>query len=183
MSVERTLSRGKRDRNLESVQSLSERQNLHVYLEQKAELAVQGECAAQQNLSEAGADMDIRHWERRNSDIALFETNRELESQRLELYKANLWADQAQREKINLCGELEMRNRLFQESRARSCQEIDELRRICCEETDRARQLRIDEMSMQQERDPTTVSQLLTQIHDLQNKVEFLDRCKRILRS
>ena len=45
-SVEVTLSRGKRDRDLESVQTLSERRNLHVYLEQKAELAVQGACAA-----------------------------------------------------------------------------------------------------------------------------------------
>ena len=180
-SVERTLSRGKRDRDLESVQTLSERTDHHAYLEQKTDLAVLGECAAQKILSDAEAHMDIRNWERRNSDIALFENNRELESQRLELYQANLWADQAQREKINFCGELT--NRLFQESRARNCQEIDELRRICCEETDRARQLRIDEMSMQQERDPTTVSQLLTQIHDLQNKVEFLDRRKRILRS
>ena len=32
-----------------------------------------------------------------------------------------------------------MGNRLFQESRARNCQEIEELRRICCEETDRAK--------------------------------------------
>ena len=70
-----------------------------------------------------------------------------------------------------------MRNRLFNESRARDCQEIEELRRICCEGTNRARQLRIDELSLQQE------SELLTQIHDLQNKVnslsdarEFFDR-------
>ena len=30
----------------------------------------------------------------------------------------------AQRENITLCGELEMRNRLFQESRSRNCQEM-----------------------------------------------------------
>ena len=41
-----------------------------------------------------------------------------------------------------------MRNRLFRENRAEDCQEM---RRICCEETDRARQMRIDELSMQQE--------------------------------
>ena len=35
-----------------------------------------------------------------------------------------------------------MRNIILQENRARYCQEIQELRRICCEETDRARQLR-----------------------------------------
>ena len=45
------------------------------------------------------------------------------------------------------------------------------MRRICCKETDRASQARIDELSMHQERNPTTMSQLLTQILDLQNKV------------
>ena len=126
-SVEGTLSRGKRHRDLESVQTLSERRDLQVYLEQEAELAVPGDYAVQRRLPETEADMDIRNWEQRNSDIAINETNRELETQRLEQYQANQWADQAQREKINLCGELEMRNRLFQESRARNCQEIDEL--------------------------------------------------------
>ena len=48
--------------------------------------------------------------------------------------------------------ELEMRNRLFNESRTRSCQEVEELRRICCEDTDRARQARIDELSIHQEK-------------------------------
>ena len=62
--------------------------------------------------------------------------------------------------KIDLCGELEMRNRVFQESQARNCQEIEELRRICCEEIDQARQARIDEVSMHQETTPATVSQL-----------------------
>ena len=54
-----------------------------------------------------------RKREKRSSDMALFETNRELESQRLELYQGHQWADQAQRERINSCGELEMRNRLL----------------------------------------------------------------------
>ena len=79
-------------------------------------------------------------WEQKSSEVALHETHRELESQRLQLHQANQWADQAQREKISSCGELDMRNRLFNESRTRSCQEIQELRRICCEETDRARE-------------------------------------------
>ena len=54
-------------------------------------------------------------------------------------------AGQAQREKVNLCGEFEVRNRLFQESRAKKCRDIEELQRICCEETDRARPLRLDD--------------------------------------
>ena len=61
------------------------------------------------------------------------------------------------------------------DSRAKkNCQEIEELRRICREERERARQLRIDELSLQQERNSSTVSQLLTQIHDLQYKVNSL---------
>ena len=87
----------------------------------------------------------------------------------------------AQREKIRLYGELELKNRLFQENHARGCQEIEELRRVCCEEADRARQARFDELSMHQERNP--VSQLLTQIQDLQNTIKFLVRRKRFLRS
>ena len=67
-----------------------------------------------------------------------------------------------------------MRNRLYPENQTQDCQEIEELRRICCEETDRARQARIDELSMHQERNPTTVSQLLTQIQELQFKVNSM---------
>ena len=112
--------------------------------------------------------MEVKHWEKRNSDIALNAINQEFESQRLQLQQANHWTDQAHREKITLCGDLEMRNRLFRENRAKDCQEIEELRRICCQETDRAI------LSMHQERNPATVSQLLTQVRDLQNKVNSL---------
>ena len=84
--------------------------------------------------------------------MALCEVNQEFESQRFQLQQANRLADQAQRDKISLYGELELRNRLFQESQAKDCQEIEELRRICCEETDLAIQARIDELSMHQER-------------------------------
>ena len=156
---------------LESAQTLSEWRNVHVYLERTPELSVQRKCPTQKRLSEAEAEMDTRNWERRNADIALYETDRELESQRLELYQANQCADQAQREKSNKSGELETRNRFFQEGRAKKCQEIEDTRRICCEGTGSARQLRIDELSLQQERNSSTVSQLLTQIQDLQNKV------------
>ena len=71
----------------------------------------------------------------------------------------------------------------FQENHARDCQEIEELRSICCEEGDRARQARSDKLSLQHEENPTTVSQMMAQIRELQNKSEFLVRCKRILRS
>ena len=64
-----------------------------------------------------------------------------------------------------------MRNRLFQENQTRDCQEIEEWR---CQETDRARQAILDDLSMHAKRDPTSLSQLLTQIQDLQNKVNSL---------
>ena len=67
-----------------------------------------------------------------------------------------------------------MRNRVFRENQAKDCEKIEELRRIWCEETDRARQASIDELSMHPERNPTTVNQLLTQIQDVQNKVNSL---------
>ena len=67
-----------------------------------------------------------------------------------------------------------MRNRLFRENKAKDCQEKEASRRFFCEEADRARQARNDELSLRQERNPTTASQLLTQIQDLQNKVNSL---------
>ena len=52
--------------------------------------------------------MDVRKREKRSSDLSLHETNRQLESPRLELNQANRWADQAKRERISLHGELEL---------------------------------------------------------------------------
>ena len=57
---------------------LSERKNLHEYLEVEAERALQGEYMAQRRLSEAEVGMD-RNWERRNYDITLYETTQQLE--------------------------------------------------------------------------------------------------------
>ena len=37
---------------------------------------------------------------------------------------------------INLCGELELKNRIYQESHTKTSQETEALRRIGCEETD-----------------------------------------------
>ena len=76
-----------------------------------------------------------------------------------------------------------MRKRLFRGHQAKDCQEIEELRRTARGEADRARQARIDELSLQQQRSPTTVSQFLTQIHDLPNKVNSLSKAKEFLRS
>ena len=105
---------------LEKYRILPERKSLHEDLEKEAERTFQGECAAQKRLSEAQVEVDRREWERRNADIALYETTRHLESKRVELYQANQRADQAQREKSWLLGELDTRNkRLSWRSRKR----------------------------------------------------------------
>ena len=174
-SAERVVSTGKRDRDLDSVKIQSDRHSLYVYLEQKAEIAVQGDYSAQRRLAEAEADMDVRKWEMRRADLALHETNRELESQRLELNQSNRLADQAQRERTSLHGELEMRNRLFQESRARDGQEIEELRRFCSLEAEKARQSRIKEVSMNQGRSPSFVNQRMSETSGIAEQGEFLD--------
>ena len=106
---------------------------------------------------------------KKSSGVAFHET-RENESQRLQVHHANLWSDGAWRDRIHLCGELEKRNKLFRESRTKDCQEIQELRRRCCEESDRARQAKLDEWCVQQQRNPHTASQLLTQIRELQDR-------------
>ena len=64
-----------------------------------------------------------------------------------------------------------MRNRLFREHQAKDCQDVEKLRRICCEEnrsSNRSKNWWIVHASRE---DPTTVSQLLTEIQDLQSKV------------
>ena len=73
---------------------------------------------------------------------------------------------------------MELRKRIFQENHARDCQEIEELKSICCEETDQARQPRIKEMSIQQQRGPTTASQMMAQIRDLHKNANSLSDAK-----
>ena len=115
----------------------------------------------------------MREIGRREVLTSLFKRSmQEFESQRFQLHQASRWADQAQRDKISWYGELELRNRLFQEDHARECQEIEELRRICCEETDRARQARIDAFSMHRERNASDL--------EITEQSKFLVRCKSI---
>ena len=149
-SYGKPLLKGRRNRELESVQDaqmereriLSKRRDIHDFLEKKADHAFQGECAAQTRLSEALSELDRREWRMRNADFAHHETGMQLQSHKMELYQANQLTDQTRSEESWLCDELEMRNRAFQEDHERNCQEIEELRRICCTEAERARSTR-----------------------------------------
>ena len=53
-----------------------------------------------------------------------------------------------------------------------------ELQRICYDEANQVRKLKIEELSLRQERYPRTVSRLLKQIHDTQNQVNSLAEAK-----
>ena len=77
----------------------------------------------------------------KKSDFALQEINQEFESQRFQLHQAS------RRGRSGLERQDQLVWRIGIESHARDGQEIGELRRVCCEETDRARQARIDELS------------------------------------
>ena len=127
--------KGKKDRDQNVVHSLRDRENLQKILERKVDSVVRGERMTQQKLFEAEAEVEARNWKKRNSDITLHEINQEFECQRFQLHQVSRWTDQTQRDKISLYGGLELRKKLFQEDHARDCREIEELRRICCEET------------------------------------------------
>ena len=75
------------------------------------------------------------------------------EPHRQQLLMANQWADQAQRERIQLCSEVEMRSHLRQECYVRSCQEIEKLKRRCCQEEKIARQLKLEDDNAQKNQD------------------------------
>ena len=49
-------------------------------IERKADLTVRGEKLAQPRSYEAEADVEVKHWRKRDSDIALYEINQEFES-------------------------------------------------------------------------------------------------------
>ena len=84
------VSKEKKDRGQNVVQTLRDRQHLHKILERQAELAARGEkTLALQRLHEAEADVEVKLWEERNSDIALHEINQEFESQRLQQLREN----------------------------------------------------------------------------------------------
>ena len=108
---------------------------------------VQAENSVQKKWNLNENKMEIQNLKRRSSEYALFESQRELEPQRRQSLKANQWADQAQRERIQLCSELEMKDHLHQESYARSCQEIEKVKRRCYQEENAEKTTKIGTIS------------------------------------
>ena len=114
--------------------------------------------------------MEIQNSEKRSSEYAFFESQRELESQRQQLLMASCWANQAQRERIHLCSELEMKSHLHQEGYARGCQESEELKRRCSQGENAARQQKLEELIAQQNQDS-----LRDQVRKLQERLELIE--------
>ena len=69
-----------------------------------------------------------------------------------------------------------MRNRRFQDSRARDCREIGELRSFSSLEAEKARQSRVEELSTHQGRSPGVVNQLVCGISGIEEQGEFFAR-------
>ena len=120
---------------LESLRKFySDERDLREHLERRARQAIIGENSIQRKLYLNEYKMEIQNLKRRNSEDALTESQRELESRRQLLLEINC-ADQAQRSRIYLCGRLVIKDHLHQECYARrSCREIEELKRCCCRE-------------------------------------------------
>ena len=97
----------------------------------------------------------------------------------MEVDQAHQLTGQSQREKSWFCTKLEMRDRALQEDRTKSHQEIEELRRICSTQAERARQLRIDELSSQEEESESVVNQVMVQIQELQDKINSLSDARK----
>ena len=81
---------------------------------------------------------------------------------------------------IGLCTELEMRDRAFQEDRTNIFQVMEELKRLCCTEAERAR-LRMDELSTQEEESKSAANQFMVQIQALRDKVNSLNNAREFL--
>ena len=96
--------------------------DLRGHLEGRAQQAILGEISIQRKLYSTECNMEIQNIERRNSEYALFESQRELDSQRHKLLDAN-------QSMLNVRdSEWVMKDHLHQESHARCCREIGMLR-------------------------------------------------------
>ena len=82
--------------------------DLRELLERRAQQDFLGENSVQRKFFSTEYNMEFQNLQRRNSEYALFESQRELETRRRQLLEANQWADEAQRQRIHLCSELEM---------------------------------------------------------------------------
>ena len=168
-----SLMTSKRDRGERVGQSMRDRENLHKILERKAESSIQGENEAQKKYQRLKLMWKLEGGSKEVQKLLYMNPIENLKLKDYSFFR-RIYGTMLKAKELVLCGELEMRNKLFQESRTKDGQEIEELRRRCCEESDRARQAKLDELSVMQQRDPQTVSQLLAQMRESKDKANSL---------
>ena len=116
----------------------------------------------------------MQELEAESADMALRELNRQIHSHRMELYHTNQVYENSRREQAWLQAELENRERAHQETRIRTLQEGEVLKRICCADAERSEQLRGGDLSRQELLESqSTVNQLTTLIQELQERVKL----------
>ena len=115
----------------------SDERDLREYFERRLQQAFQGENSVQRKLYSTELNMEMHY----------LIHNVSLNFKKQQLMMANQWADQAQRERMHLCSDLEMKNRLHQKCYARSCQEMEELKRRCYQEENAAKQRKLEEFT------------------------------------
>ena len=142
---------------------LSEHREIRDFLELRADQAAQGGRVAQSRLSEAEHQTRWLPEEQKEyllpeavemqelrveSAGSLQESRAQGHFQMMKLYQANQLSDHSQIEKSWMYTELDRREGVLQEDRVRCLQEIEELKKLCCAEAERAKQLRIHELSV-----------------------------------
>ena len=141
---------------------LSER-NLHEYFEKEPERALQGGWTAQ------------RSWERRNSDIAVNETNQQIESQLIGAVSGESTGWSGSQWKQLIIWRTEIKNRIFQEHHSRDfVNKYRNYKEFAVSKRTESDNCKIDTLSTRKKENPSTVNQLLSQIQELQDKVNSL---------
>ena len=85
-----------------------------------------------QTLSQARSEMNMQVWRVESADMALRVSNRQIHSHRMEHYQANEVHENSRREHVMLRAELAKREMVHQETRSRTLQELESLKKICC---------------------------------------------------
>ena len=131
-SNEKSLLKGKRDREYERVlhteqeRFMSEKRNVHDTFKEKPEELFKVHVWLIEDSLKLKWEWTGKVWERRNLDMALHETNRQLKPENIELYHTNQLASQPQMENQRILEESATKSRLYQESHAKDCFEIED---------------------------------------------------------
>ena len=114
--------------------------------------------------------MNMQELRVESADKDLHESCLQLQSHRMELYLTNQVNENLWREQAWLQAELENRARDHQETRMRTLQEVEELKKFCCTEAARTQQLRADDLLRPELQEiHSTVNQLTVQIQELKD--------------